>query len=120
MSTENASEDSKVPTEEDMEATVAETEKDTEPEPEPHAHVIEPPAEKGHKHSSSSSSLHNAKGWDGKLRVEKRAVLVNPEVLDGSGSHQSDAEDSDDDAVPVDQIEADEGALLFSEFGTRA
>jgi protein phosphatase 1 regulatory subunit 7 len=73
--------------------------------------VIEPPPpEKGHKHSSSSSSLHNAQGWDGKLRVEKKAVLVNPEVLDAN--YRSDPEESDDDAVPVDQIEADEGELL--------
>lgn len=109
MATENGAEDTKVPAEEEVAAPVAETE--------PHAHVIEPPAEKGHKHSSSSSSLHNAKGWDGKLRVEKKAVLVNPEALDGT--HQSDAEDSDDDAVPVDQIEADEGAI-FSVCSTRA
>jgi protein phosphatase 1 regulatory subunit 7 len=59
-----------------------------------------------HKHSSSSSSLHNAQGWDGKLRVEKKAVLVNPEVLDG---YVSENEESDEDAVKVDQIEADEG-----------
>jgi len=61
---------------------------------------------KSHKHSTSNSSLHNAKGWDGKLRVEKRAVLVNPEVLYGA---HSDPEESDDDDVKVDQIEADEG-----------
>jgi protein phosphatase 1 regulatory subunit 7 len=80
------------------------------PPTEPHAHVIEPTAEsKRHKHSTSSSSLHNAKGWDGKLRVEKKAVLVNPEVLDGN---HSDADESDDDVVPVDQIEADEGEVL--------
>lgn len=109
MSTENGSDDTKATTEEEMAVPGAETE--------PRAHVIEPPAEKGHKHSSSSSSLHNAKGWDGKLRVEKKAVLVNPEVLDGS--HQSDPEDSDDDAMPVDQIEADEGGL-YSVVGTRA
>jgi hypothetical protein len=65
----------------------------------------------GHKHSSSNSSLHNAKGWDGKLRVEKRAVLVNPEVLDGQ---QSDAEESDDEDHNVEQIEADEGMYASS------
>jgi protein phosphatase 1 regulatory subunit 7 len=81
----------------------------------PHAHVIEPtPESKGHKHSTSSSSLHNAKGWDGKLRVEKKAVLVNPEVLDGD---HSDPEESDNDAVPVDQIEADEGEPETFGFG---
>jgi protein phosphatase 1 regulatory subunit 7 len=67
-----------------------------------------------HKHSNSASSLQNAKGWDGKLRVERRAVLVNPEVLDG---HASDPEDSEDEgAVKVDQIEADEG-MFPSELG---
>ncbi|KAE9967779.1 hypothetical protein EG328_007974 [Venturia inaequalis] len=98
MSTANGSDDTKAATGEEVAAPIAEAE--------PHAHIIEPPAEKGHKHSSSGSSIHNAKGWDGKLRVEKKAVLVNPEVLDPS--HQSDAEDSDDEAVPVEQIEADE------------
>jgi protein phosphatase 1 regulatory subunit 7 len=58
-----------------------------------------------HKHSNSSSSLRDSKGWDGKLRVEKRPVLVNPEVLDG----HSDPEDSDEEDKKVDLIEADEG-----------
>ncbi|QDS74875.1 Protein phosphatase 1 regulatory subunit sds22 [Venturia effusa] len=98
MSTEKSEENTKAP----AEVTPA----DILTETEPHAHIVEPPAEQGHKHSTSGSSLHNAKGWDGKLRVEKKAVLVNPEVLDST--YQSDAEDSDDDAVPVDQIEADE------------
>jgi protein phosphatase 1 regulatory subunit 7 len=63
------------------------------------------------KHSNSGSSLHNAKGWDGKQRVEKRAVLVNPEVLDG---HVSEPEDSDDEnAIKVDKIEADEGIFCL-------
>lgn len=101
MTTQNGSEDTTVPVLEE-----------NAPPTEAHAHVIEPPAEKGHKHSSSSSSLHNAKGWDGKLRVEKKAVLVNPEVLDGK--HHSDPEDSDDEAVPVDQIEADEGTIFLA------
>jgi protein phosphatase 1 regulatory subunit 7 len=59
----------------------------------------------GHKKSGSSSSLRNAEGWDGKLRVEKRqAVLVNPEVLDGV----SDPEESDEEDPLVEKIEADE------------
>ena len=44
-------------------------------------------------------------GWDGKARVERRAVLSNPEAL-------SDPEYSDEDAPPVDQIEADEGTIV--------
>lgn len=53
---------------------------------------------------SKSSSPHSKSGWDGKLRVEKKAVLANPEAL-------SDPEYSDEDAPPVQEIQADEGAL---------
>lgn len=52
--------------------------------------------------NSDSRTPRNSKGWDGKLRVGQRAVLANPEAV-------SDAEHSDDDAPPVEQIEADEG-----------
>ena len=41
-------------------------------------------------------------GWDGKLRVNKQAVLANPEAL-------SDPEYSDEDAPRPEQINADEG-----------
>lgn len=44
----------------------------------------------------------DSSGWDGKARVERKAVLANLEAL-------SDPEYSDEDAPPVDQIEADEG-----------
>jgi hypothetical protein len=56
--------------------------------------------------SSKSSGPHsNRTGWDGKLRLnsEKQAVLANPEALENSDYE-------DDDAPPVDQIAADEGA----------
>lgn len=50
-----------------------------------------------------SPALTNSKGWDGKLRVPGRASLANPEAL-------SDPEYSDDEnVVPGDQIQADEG-----------
>lgn len=54
--------------------------------------------------TSTNGSLHSKSGWDGKLRVDntKKAVLANPEAL-------SDPDHSDEDAPPVDQIEADEG-----------
>jgi len=53
--------------------------------------------------SSKYNTPHsNKSGWDGKLRVNKQATLVNPEAL-------SDPEYSDEDAPPVDQIAADEG-----------
>ncbi|KAK0279408.1 protein phosphatase regulatory subunit Sds22 [Friedmanniomyces endolithicus] len=54
--------------------------------------------------SSKSSTPQSKSGWDGKLRVNKQATLANPEAL-------SDPDYSDDDAPPVDQIEADEGTL---------
>ena len=48
----------------------------------------------------------NAEGWDGKLRVDRRAVLVNPEAL-------SDPDYSDEDAPPVQQLAADEGSVFL-------
>ncbi|KAI9682287.1 MAG: Protein phosphatase 1 regulatory subunit sds22 [Caeruleum heppii] len=42
--------------------------------------------------------------WDGKLRVDRRPVITNPEAL-------SDPEYSDEDAPPQVQIEADEDLL---------
>ena len=45
-------------------------------------------------------SPRSSSGWDGKLRVEKQAEVVNGDVL---------SEDSDEDAPPVEQIAADEG-----------
>jgi protein phosphatase 1 regulatory subunit 7 len=65
------------------------------------------PKTPSHKKSGSSSSLRNADGWDGKLRVEKKqAVLVNPEVLDGVASDPDASSDEEDPLV--EKIEADE------------
>ncbi|KAL3472919.1 hypothetical protein BJX99DRAFT_249324 [Aspergillus californicus] len=44
----------------------------------------------------------NSKGWDGKLRVEPKATITNPEALE-------DPDYSDSDAPPVEEINADEG-----------
>lgn len=55
-----------------------------------------------HLPTNHSSSLAGINGWDGKLRLDKRAVLSNPEAL-------SDPDYSDEDAPPVEQIDADEG-----------
>lgn len=52
--------------------------------------------------SEKRASLRDSQGWDGKLRLDKKAVVTNAEIL-------SDPEYSDDEAPPVDQIEADEG-----------
>jgi len=52
-----------------------------------------------------SPGIRNSKGWDGKLRLPKNAVLANPEAL-------SDPEYSDDEnVVPGEEISADEGIL---------
>ncbi|EEP81770.1 protein phosphatases PP1 regulatory subunit sds22 [Uncinocarpus reesii 1704] len=48
--------------------------------------------------------MKDSKGWDGKLRVERHAVLTNPEALE-------DPEYSDEDAPPAEEIEADEDLL---------
>lgn len=54
------------------------------------------------ENSSKPSTPHSKSGWDGKLRVNKQAVLANPEAL-------SDPDYSDEDAPPPEQIDADEG-----------
>ncbi|EAW08254.1 putative protein phosphatase PP1 regulatory subunit Sds22 [Aspergillus clavatus NRRL 1] len=48
--------------------------------------------------------MKDSKGWDGKLRVEPKATITNPEALE-------DPEYSDSDAPPVEEIEADEDLL---------
>ncbi|MCJ1394165.1 Protein phosphatase 1 regulatory subunit sds22 [Xylographa bjoerkii] len=53
---------------------------------------------------TNGSGPKDSSGWDGKLRVEKKAVLANPDAL-------SDPEYSDQDAPPVEQIGADEDLL---------
>lgn len=55
----------------------------------------------------ASPGMRNSKGWDGKLRVPKSALLTNPEAL-------SDSEYSDDSNVlPGEEIRADEGSLRY-------
>ena len=61
----------------------------------------------GPKPTSNGTTPLNSKGWDGKLRVERKAVVTNAEKL-------SDPEYSDEDAPPVEQISADEGRLFFA------
>jgi hypothetical protein len=64
---------------------------------------------KGHEGDSSpgGGTPKSSTGWDGKLRLEKKAELVNPEAL-------SDAEYSDEEQVLSGEIiEADEGRKFF-------
>jgi len=53
-------------------------------------------------HPTNGTIPHDSKGWDGKLRVDRRAGVTNAEIL-------SDPEYSDEEAPPVEQIDADEG-----------
>lgn len=53
--------------------------------------------------SHPSPGLRDSKGWDGKLRVDRNALLQNPEAI-------SDPEYSDDEhVVRGEEISADEG-----------
>lgn len=56
--------------------------------------------------SKKPGPISSKTGWDGKLRVDKgkKAVLANPEALE-------DSDYTDEDAPPVDQIDADEGQI---------
>jgi hypothetical protein len=51
---------------------------------------------------TTGAGMKNSSGWDGKLRVERNAVIANSEALE-------DPDYTDEDAPPPDQIEADEG-----------
>ena len=77
------------------------------PEPIPPGHHIALPTDSPPP-PKSQTSPRSSSGWDGKLRVEKRAEVVTGDL----GSDYSD-----EDAPPVEQIAADEGGcnwgLLF-------
>jgi protein phosphatase 1 regulatory subunit 7 len=63
------------------------------------------PSTKDGESTPGATGPRDSKGWDGKLRVERRPVLDNPEAL-------SDPDYSDVDAPPVEQIAADEGDTI--------
>ncbi|KAI4135923.1 MAG: hypothetical protein LQ347_000259 [Umbilicaria vellea] len=69
------------------------------------------PAPVGIVPSTNASPPRDSKGWDGKLRVDKKATITNPEAL-------SDPDYSDEDAPPRAQIEADEDLLEEYESNT--
>ena len=68
---------------------------------------MDPPTAPNPPSPTNGSSLRDSKGWDGKLRLDKKAVITNAEVL-------SDPEYSDEDALPVEQISADEGKFSLA------
>ncbi|MCV5131947.1 hypothetical protein OFL98_24950, partial [Escherichia coli] len=68
-----------------------------------HIELVDDHPSPRHEGEAGSPALRDSKGWDGKLRVPKSAVLTNPEAL-------SDPEYSDDDnVVPGEEVAADEG-----------
>jgi hypothetical protein len=61
---------------------------------------------------SGTGTPRSSSGWDGKLRIEKKAELANPEAL-------SDPEYSDEEnVVPGKTIDADEGNHFPTPFRT--
>ena len=73
----------------------------------PHISINGDDAE-GHDAAKGSTTPKSSSGWDGKLRVDKTIQLANPEAL-------SDPEYSDEDQIlPGEQIDADEGILSLS------
>ncbi|KAL8822660.1 MAG: hypothetical protein Q9191_006605, partial [Dirinaria sp. TL-2023a] len=51
--------------------------------------------------STNGAIPRDSKGWDGKLRVGKKVEVTNAEIL-------SDPDYSDEDAPPVEKIDADD------------
>jgi len=93
------------PTEEETPQIQPQQTQPSQPSQQSQGHHIGLPAEsETPKHDAEGSTeLKDHKGWDGKARVPKSATLKNPEAL-------SDLEYSDEDnVVPGEQIEADEG-----------
>ncbi|KAK3355106.1 protein phosphatases PP1 regulatory subunit sds22 [Neurospora tetraspora] len=73
-----------------------------------HVELVDDHPSPRHEGEAGSPALRDSKGWDGKLRVPKSAVLANPEAL-------SDPEYSDDDnVVPGEEVAADEGKQFES------
>lgn len=76
----------------------------TPPAPSHHIELVESD-EHSEKGDEPSPGLRDSRGWDGKLRVGRNALLQNPEAI-------SDPEYSDEENVlQGDEISADEGML---------
>jgi protein phosphatase 1 regulatory subunit 7 len=67
-------------------------------------------AEQAEKHHQLNMERkpRDSKGWDGKLRVEKKVVV---DGVDQDADPHSDAEESEDEGPPPEQLEADEDLL---------
>lgn len=73
--------------------------------PSQHIEVVEAEARSERGDGQASPGLRDSKGWDGKLRVDRNALLQNPEAI-------SDPEYSDEEHVlHGEEISADEGTV---------
>lgn len=83
-------------------------EKDRENEGTAHIDIVDD-RPSPHVDGEPSPSLRDSKGWDGKLRIPKSALMANPEAL-------SDPEYSDDSNVlHGEEIRADERKISRAE-----
>jgi len=82
----------------------------SEKETTPSSHIsIDVEDAAGHDSPKSGGTPRSSSGWDGKLRVEKKLELANPEAL-------SDPDYSDEENVaPGEVIDADEGMSSLTE-----
>lgn len=62
-----------------------------------------------HEEDKNDHRPRDSKGWDGKLRLDKQVVVNYPK--EPNAEAQSDAEESDDEGPPPDEIQADEDLL---------
>ncbi|OTB04400.1 hypothetical protein M426DRAFT_320769 [Hypoxylon sp. CI-4A] len=70
-----------------------------------HIEVVEDEARSERGDNQPSPGLRDSKGWDGKLRIDRNAIIQNPEAL-------TDPDYSDEDnIVPGQEIDADEDLL---------
>lgn len=77
----------------------------TKAHPESRVSTLTPSPATNTEMKDCSAAMKDGKGRDGKLRVERHAVLANPEALE-------DQDHSDENGPPPETIEADEGTLL--------
>lgn len=86
-----------------MPGTVEEHQETARHSPGRHIELVEDEAHSERGDGNHSPALTDSKGWDGKLRVDRNALIQNPEAL-------SDPEYSDEENVlPGEELAADEG-----------
>lgn len=66
-------------------------------------------AKEAHEEEKEDHKPRDSKGWDGKLRLDK--ISLSDEPRDPHAQVQSEAEDSEDEGPPPEQLPADEDLL---------